>query len=151
MRDTLVRESATRILEVNPALTYAEIARLLGVSRERIRQVAGGRRRHPRVCKVCGQSIHLRRNGVTQTAYRLQYCGTCWVAAKERRRNGHHEDFTCETCGKTFRRTAGVVKRMEKRGHKIRWCSRRCQGIWLGANYGYSGAEGERDSQVMSR
>ncbi len=114
MRDTLVRDSATRILEVNPSLTYAEIARLLGVSRERIRQVAGGRRRHPRTCKICGQSIHVRRNGVTQAAYRLQYCGSCWAAAKERRRNGHYVDFTCETCGTAFRRTASVVKRMEK-------------------------------------
>ena len=143
MRDTIVRESTTRILEVNPALTYAEIARLLGVSRERIRQVAGRRRRNPRVCKICGQPIHLRRNGVTQTAYSLMYCAHCWIAAKERRRNGHQVAFTCETCGKIFSRTAGVVKRMEKRGHKIRWCSRQCQGVWLGANHGHTNADGE--------
>jgi hypothetical protein len=33
MASTLVKESAQRILEVNPDLTYAEVGRLLGVSR----------------------------------------------------------------------------------------------------------------------
>jgi len=136
MANTLVRESANRILEVNPSLTYAEIARLLGVSRERIRQVSGQRRRHPRLCKVCGKRIHLRHKGVTHTAYRLRYCADCWVEAKAKRRETHLAAFTCETCGKTFFRKVGEANGQRRKGQKIRWCSRRCHGQWLGANYG---------------
>ena len=134
MLNTMVRDSANRMLEVNPSLTYAEIGRLLGVSRERIRQVAGKRRRYSRVCKVCGQHIQIRREGVTQTAYRLRYCAECWTTAKQRRSRTNRIDFACEVCGKAFWRTEGIVKRMKKRGHKIRWCSRQCQGKWLGTN-----------------
>ncbi len=135
MGDTLVRESANRILEVNPTLTYAEIGRLLGVSRERIRQVAGRRRRTIRECKACGRTIHVRKNGVTQTAYQLGYCGNCWALARQRRLQSHRVRFACEVCGKAFFRTPGIVRRMEARGHRIRWCSRQCQGKWLGSQH----------------
>ncbi len=133
MSDTLVRDSTARILQVNPTLTYAEIGRLLGVSRERIRQVAGARRRKPSACRVCGRTIRVRRNGVTQTAYRLKYCAECWARARQRRRESRRIGYKCEVCGKPFSRTPGIVRRMERRGHKIRWCSRQCQGKWLGS------------------
>ncbi len=134
MSPTLVRDSTHRMLEVNPSLTYAEIGRLLGVSRERIRQVAGKRRRNIRSCKICGQRIQVRRKGVTQTAYRLCYCAECWAIAKQRRSIANRIDFTCEVCGIDFSRTEGIVRCMKKRVHKIRWCSRRCHGKWLGTN-----------------
>jgi hypothetical protein len=136
MSDTLVRDSTNRILKVNPELTYAEIARLLGVSRERIRQVAGTRRRVPRSCKVCGRKIRVRHDGVTQTAYELSYCADCWTHARQRQLESRRIQYTCEVCGRTFSRTAGIVRRMDKRGHRIRWCSRRCQGKWLGSRQG---------------
>jgi predicted RNA-binding Zn-ribbon protein involved in translation (DUF1610 family) len=131
----LVRESANRILEVNPTLTYAEIGRLLGVSRERIRQVAGRRRRTIRECKACGRTIRVRKNGVTQTAYQLGYCANCWALARQRRLESHRVRFACEVCGRAFFRTPSIVRRMEARGHKIRWCSRQCQGKWLGSQH----------------
>lgn len=138
MADTLVRDSTHRILQVNPSLTYAEIARLLGVSRERIRQVSGQRRRKPRFCKVCREPIRLHRNGITQTAYNLRYCAECWIEAKGNRKKSHLIAFTCETCGETFFRKAGEVKRQQRNGYRVRWCSRQCHGKWLGANYGYN-------------
>jgi hypothetical protein len=135
MAKTIIKDSATRILQVNPSLSYAEVARLLGVSRERIRQVANVCKRHPRFCNTCGKQIRLLDNGVTQTAYYQGYCHECWEAEKERRRKAHHQTFTCEWCGALFTRKAGTVKRQEELGLKIRWCSKHCQGKWLAANY----------------
>ncbi len=131
----MVRDSTNRILEVNPTLTYAEIGRLLGVSRERIRQVADRRRRTVRECKACGRTIRVRNNGVTQTAYQLGYCANCWALARQRRLESHRVRFTCEVCGKAFFRAPGIVRRMKARGHRIRWCSRQCQGKWLGSRH----------------
>jgi predicted RNA-binding Zn-ribbon protein involved in translation (DUF1610 family) len=147
MVNRVIRDSTERLLNVNPSLTYAEIARLLGVSRERIRQIAGRRRRHPRVCRVCGRLIKLLQNGVTQTAYGERFCPDCWSVEKENRRKAHYVTFTCETCGSDFTRKAGVVRRQQKAGQRVRWCSRRCHGKWLGAEYKY---RHDRESQSAS-
>ncbi len=135
MVDTLIKDSVTRILQVNPSLSYAEVGRLLGVSRQRICQVADGSKRYPKFCKVCGGRIQVRQNGVTQTAYREGYCPDCWTVEKERRRSSHHQAFVCEWCGARFSRKAGTVRHQEELGLKIRWCSKQCQGKWLAANY----------------
>ena len=135
MPSTLIKDSATRILQVNPSLSYAEVGRILGVSRERIRQVANGRRRSPRFCNVCGKQIRLLDSGLTQTAYYQGYCHECWTAKKESRRQTHYRTFTCEWCGARFSRKAGMVRRQEESGLKIRWCSKHCQGKWLAAKH----------------
>ncbi|MFC1847715.1 hypothetical protein ACFLXV_00170 [Chloroflexota bacterium] len=131
MANTIIKDSAIRILEINPSLSYAEIGRLLGVSRQRICQVAGSRRRHPRFCRTCGKRIRLHDQGMTQTAYIEEYCSECWAAEKTRRQEAHQRSFICELCGAQFSRRASTVKRQEKLGLKIRWCSKRCQGEWL--------------------
>jgi hypothetical protein len=133
MTSDLIRDSALRILQVNPSLSYAEVGRLLGVSRERIRQVAGSSRRPARYCAACGKRIRLLRDGVTQTAYAQGYCRDCWTAEKARRREEHLRSFVCEWCGGVFSRSVGSVRRQEDRGRRIRWCSKHCQGKWLGA------------------
>lgn len=135
MTNTLIKDSANRILQVNPSLSYAEVGRLLGVTRQRIKQVANGRRRYPRFCKVCGKRMRWLDKGVTQTAYHQGYCQDCWIAEKERKRKAHYLSFTCELCGAQFYRKAGTVRRQEELGQKIRWCSKYCQGKWLAANY----------------
>jgi hypothetical protein len=135
MANDLIKESALRILRVNPSLTYADVGRLLGVSRERIRQVVGQARRQARYCEVCGRHIRLLHDGVTQTAYYQGFCQECWSAEKARRRNDRHRTFVCEWCGAEFTRPAGAVRRQEELGRRIRWCSKQCQGKWLGAHY----------------
>ncbi|UCG82592.1 MAG: hypothetical protein JSW38_10430 [Dehalococcoidia bacterium] len=135
MAKTVIRDSVIRILEVNPSLSHAEIGRLLGVSRQRICQVAGGRRRQPRFCRDCGRRIRLYYDGVTQTAYVDSYCSECWVAEKKRRQEARQRTFICEHCGARFSRRAGTVRHQDKLGLKVRWCSKRCQGEWL-ANHG---------------
>lgn len=131
MANNVIRDSAIRILEVNPSLSYAEIGRLLGVSRQRICQVAGGRRRQPRFCRSCGRRIRLYDDGVTQTAFIGRYCAECWAAEKKRRQESRQRTFICELCGIKFSRRAGTVRRQDRLGLKIRWCSKRCQGEWL--------------------
>ena len=131
MASNVIRDSAIRILEVNPSLSYAEIGRLLGVSRQRICQVAGGQRRKPRFCRTCGRRIRLDDDGVTQTAYIGGYCAECWATEKKRRQEARQLTFTCEQCGANFSRRAGTVRRQDRLGLKIRWCSKRCQGEWL--------------------
>ena len=80
MANTLVKDSANRIIEINPSLSYAEVGRLLGVSRQRVWQVVDGPGRNTRFCKVCGRRIKVKLDGVTQTAYRQRYCQVCWRA-----------------------------------------------------------------------
>ncbi|UCG83517.1 MAG: hypothetical protein JSW38_01480 [Dehalococcoidia bacterium] len=133
--NNLVRESARRIIEVNPDLSYAEIGRLLGVSRERIRQVVGVRRRHARIGQACGKRLKLSRSSFAKNAYYRGYCPECWALEKERRSLEHYRLFTCEYCGNRFARKASAVKRQLKRGQRIRWCSKRCQGHWLASRY----------------
>jgi transcription elongation factor Elf1 len=131
MANTVIRDSTIRILQINPSLSYAEVGRLLGVSRQRICQVAGRQKRHPRFCRMCGRRIRLLNDGVTQTAYTEEFCAACWAAEKKRRQETHHRYFVCELCGTQFSRRAGAVKHQDKLGLKIRWCSKRCQGEWL--------------------
>jgi len=131
MANNVIRDSTIRILEVNPSVSYAEIGRLLGVSRQRICQVAGGGRRQPRYCRICSKRIRIYDNGVTQTAYVGGYCAECWAAEKKRRQDARKQTFICELCGAEFSRGAGKVRRQNRLGLKIRWCSKRCQGEWL--------------------
>ncbi len=133
MTNDLIKDSALRILRVNPSLSYAEVGRLLGVSRERIRQVAGQSRRQPRYCEACGRRIRLLHDGVTQTAYYQGFCHDCWTTEKVRRRQVRLRTFVCEWCGADFSRSEAAVKRQEELGRRIRWCSKQCQGKWLGA------------------
>lgn len=135
MMNNLVRESARRILEVNPELSYAEIGRLLGVSRERIRQVVGIRRRCARTCQACGKRLKPSRSGLGKNAYYRGYCTECWALEKERRNLEHYRFFICEYCGTRFTRTASTVRRQLKRGQRVRWCSKQCQGRWLASRY----------------
>ena len=45
--------------------------------------------------------------------------------------------FICEVCEKEFDVRNCEVRRKEKRGQKVRWCSNNCQGTWLGKNHGW--------------
>jgi len=136
MAGRLVRDTTIKMLEVNPSLSYAEIGRLLGVSRERIRQVAGKGKRHPKGCKVCGKRLRVGQNGVTQTAYQQRLCSDCWKSQKEKRKKARQVVFNCEVCGEPFTRDISVVRRQWNRGQQVRWCGRQCQGRWLSANFG---------------
>jgi len=136
MVSRIVRESTQRILQVNPSMTYAEIGRLLGVSRERIRQIAGQSTHRQRVCKVCGVGIRSHEPGMTKTAYNLRYCPACWAIRKGKKKTHQEVSFVCTTCQSVFTRRVSEIRKMDKNGQTVRWCSKKCQGKWLGTNYG---------------
>lgn len=107
-----------RILEIlkdNPTVPYSTIANELGLSRERVRQIARSNgyppRRgilNPRLCLFCGK-LHYTKN---------QYCShTCVYNSRKKR-----VTFNCHQCGKIFERTPGNMR--SKSGKYF--CNRAC-------------------------
>ena len=107
-------------------LSYGEIARQFGISRQRVSQIAviaglperspgaiSGQKkglprsppRSPRFCKGCGVPV----------AGWANYCPSCPPGIV----------FACQQCGKV------KTHRVDPR-HTARFCSRACQGRWLG-------------------
>ncbi len=101
-----------------------EIARQLGISRERVRQLRNdlGLPRQAfkviYVCHVCGCHMSERR----------MYCEKCAFDL-------YHETKSCNSCGKPITRSKSLW-----RGN-LAFCDRQCQGRWLGLKYGRGGNE----------
>ena len=111
------------------AISFAEIGRSLGLSRERVRQLA----------RKAGSDAH--KNGKLQE-YACAQCGgpfTVWPSKIKRGRRFCSPEcacrargprvprltFICEVCGETYTRKASKVKR------GTRFCSKACHGKWL--------------------
>jgi len=135
------------LLQNNPSLSLADAGRHLNVTRERIRQIAddiplASRHKTKRHCRVCGIRIN---DHPRNTAYQMGYCSRCWPTEKLKRWLAHRTKFICEICGRVFFRCNNQVKGNAKRGISIRFCSKQCQGQWLGIRYGYG--ETKRDQK----
>lgn len=129
--DTL-RINIIRSRRENPCATLKDIGVINGVTKEYIRQVlqkAG----HPTVayrqhylCIECGKDIG------TRTKKRL-YCN------RQCRSNYAHVQIACSQCGELKEyRTKQVINLIEKwnRSTDLFFCSKICQGQWLGTNFG---------------
>jgi len=113
----------------DPPLSVAEIARIVGRSRERIRQIltesglSTARVPDPRRrCRVCGRrkSYPLKRG----------FCISCFPSSR-------WITFSCPVCGKSFsRRFVHIRYQISKRGYNNFFCSRTCFGKWLGSSFG---------------
>lgn len=114
-----VEPKVLEILGKNPALPYSRIAGEVGVTRERVRQIArrnGYPPRYgvlkPKVCPVCGITFHKRN----------RYCShACVYKARQRR-----IIIDCHQCGKKIERTPSNLR--SKSGRYF--CSRLCYGKW---------------------
>ena len=119
-------------------ISYREIGECFGISRERVRQILKvfakknkriaqelrtvRCRRIIKKCKFCGKEF-----SVILSNSNAKYCSKkCFVDCK--RVTATKE---CEVCGKEF-----TVK-SNRRKESGRFCSKRCQGKWLGKNYGF--------------
>jgi len=119
----------------NPCLTLEQIGRKFGITREAVRQIlarAGERTSSLNygnwVCSRCGKRI-----SITDLPKR-KYCPECRKILKEQLTTM----LTCDYCGKLFpRRTKDVLLRIGKRGAKHVFCSKVCQGRYLGDNFGF--------------
>ena len=127
------REKAIKLLQADQSRSLANVAHELGISRERVRQIAGdipgaSRHRLPKYCKNCGERI------VSRTGYRgydQGYCPVCWLEESSRRREQRwletHIRFTCEMCGTEFYRLRSEVKYRKKMGIPMpRFCVNGC-------------------------
>ena len=125
------REKAIKLLQAEQSRSLANVAYELGISRERVRQIAGdipgaSRHRLPKYCKNCGERIvwHPR-------SYDEGYCPVCWLEESSRRREQRwletHIRFNCEICGTEFYRTRSEVKYRKKMGIPMpRFCVKGC-------------------------
>jgi RNase P subunit RPR2 len=121
-----------RLLKEKPnTYNQIELARRLGVSRERIRQMVNtaGLRPLLRVqerkryfCSRCGKEIKPGN----------RFCAECRYAM-------HHITLTCTQCGKEFAITMSDYKRRLKRRKTSAgfFCSRRCFGMYIGRVFGF--------------
>ena len=122
------KEVIVRIRRKEPNKPAAHIARELGVSRERVRQLLveldlpTNTARKPVYCIDCGK----RRRNSTKTGY----CRKCWIKYQYEQ---SLITLICDSCGLSFRRQRKYV---DFNYHHY-FCNHRCQGRWLGLNYGF--------------
>ena len=109
----------------NPHMKGSEIARLVGISRERVRQILNTQgllvRSVPRVrpCKVCGKPI--------THSHAKYYCSRACF------HRDHQVLLVCSTCGKHFLiPTSDYTLRLRDKKTNRWYCSKKCQGKWLG-------------------
>jgi hypothetical protein len=111
------------LLNKEPALSSAELAARLGVTRSRISQIRMTIKQQPdrRVnwhpCQACGTLIRARQKFCSRS------CRSLWSGGVK---------LTCETCGGVFIRGVALVEQRARAGQKHVWCSKKCQGSWLG-------------------
>ena len=117
------------VVQSGDSVSLAGIGRQVGLSRERVRQIArkegfAARSRGEQrelVCHECGKIFTVRSSRIEQGR---RFCSR-ECAYKVQRPRVERVTFRCEVCGQTYTRKASEVKR------GTRFCSRRCQGRWL--------------------
>lgn len=128
-REAMTANSAERDAKIvqfaneNPCIPRSRIAEHYGISRERIRQILsefGARTRHinplkPRRFCRCGNEIIL---GTSK------YCTSC-----------RYTRFICDNCQEPFYRHVRFVTTQPERKHRWVFCSKRCQGSYLGKHF----------------
>lgn len=126
----LRRQSVIETLHSDDKLSYADVARLFDITRERVRQIAHKytdirKPRSPRRCLVCGQRIT---KYIGRNCYKQGYCRPCWTIHKKKKASSQYSLvlFSCELCGRVFYRPAQEVKYLLKKGKKPRFDSRVC-------------------------
>jgi MYM-type Zinc finger with FCS sequence motif len=121
-----VKLKVLEILAEDPDIPYSNIGDEVGVSRERVRQIARQCGYPPRSCKgkpgktcpACGKIFYKKNN---------TYCST-ECGYKSRRRK---IVLNCHQCGKSIERTPGTMR--SRSGYYF--CDRACFGRWTGKNH----------------
>ncbi|MFC1925659.1 hypothetical protein ACFLW2_03065 [Chloroflexota bacterium] len=124
LNNVSVEPRVLEILGVNPDLPYSTIAGEVGVTRERVRQIARRNGYPPRsrilkqkICPVCGKAFFTRN---------LHCSPGCGYKARRKR-----IVISCNQCGKPIERTPGTMR--SKSGKYF--CNRVCFGRWAWDNY----------------
>ena len=96
------------------------------ISKERVRQLLKrhGIQRLPKSAKVAS------------------LCGRCFLPLLDTNHSGLHLScrkvtLICEVCGKSFERSRSAYNASVKKGYSHTWCSKSCQGRWVGRTHGF--------------
>jgi predicted RNA-binding Zn-ribbon protein involved in translation (DUF1610 family) len=108
--------------------TDSEIAREIGISRERVRQlrVKLGVPRNVKLsnrCFDCGKPMRAGR----------KRCPECHQAFKD----AQWASMRCDNCGKEYVIRASRARAKSKKGSKYDFCSKRCQGLYAASHWGF--------------
>ena len=114
-----------------PDMDMTEIARHINVSRERVRQILQETGlptitlKHNYKCIKCGKSICIgNKSGMCRGCYISEHWVEHWLL------------LHCEVCGSKFTRAKCKDNQARRRSYQHIFCSKQCQGEWLGSNYG---------------
>ena len=122
----MIRSAKTLAIEragkENPCLTRSAIAEHFGVSREYVRTVLKRARINTR--HIIIKSSRLCRCGNEVTEKGAQYCYDC-----------RHIRLICDQCGCVYTKHIKDVANKTMK-HRHQFCSKQCQGRWLGERYG---------------
>ncbi len=124
------RYLVTEIRRNDPKVPASTMAKDLGISRERVRQLLKelglktnilkcGKR-----CPECGQKI----------SSQSKLCRVCFL---QKRFLGSRVNLLCDSCGKRFLRLRSEWKTSRIKGYRFTFCNRRCQGHYLGIHSGF--------------
>ncbi len=113
--------------KANPCFTMETVATHFGCTREYVRQIlkANGMptwhlftHKH---CIVCGKDMY---------QDRISFC------SNKCKREHVNIPIECENCGKIFTvRASYLLSRIRTKRPEPRFCSKRCQGAWIGKNH----------------
>ncbi len=125
------RNKALLLLATCPGMRQVDVARQVGLSKERVRQLAMKYRlRVPRVvmpwptCAFCGEPVRKRGN---------KHCSVqCWNLARKADTLKRSLHYVCETCGEEF-----IVAPSDVKQRKGRFCSHQCWGSYAGKTWGW--------------
>ncbi len=126
------RELVIKIRNTNPCLTLRGIGEKVGLSKQRVEQIlkkTGKPTKHFKQSYICNncKKLFIPRSWAKR---KLFCCLKCKVDYSK-------VELICETCGNLFKRSLYYMKSNLKRtGQNHIFCNKRCQGKWLGKEYG---------------
>ncbi len=117
-----IRDRVKELRNTSPNMPAIVIARQIGVSRERVRQILTKLKlptdlRTPTLCNKCGKKLHGRIS---------KLCWTCYV---EDYHKHHTTELVCPRCGKQFTRENSEINCKLKLGRKLFFCSPSCRSL----------------------
>ena len=121
-----IRTAVEELRRTDPQVKAAVMARELGKTREAVRLALIGLGLPTSFskkwyCEGCGKRLD---KGQV-------LCRKCWSAT-------FYTTYPCEVCGKEKKIRISQLKRLSKHGHPPRFCSNKCQGVWLGSHFGFN-------------
>ena len=132
---TTIGPAAKAIIEIrkrNPCMSSTDIAKILHISRERVRQILSKeglstrsiRYKLVRTCPQCGDSKHPDR----------KLCSEC----REKNRLDKYIQVSCTNCGTLYSKSISRLITETNRGYQHFFCGTKCFGAWAGNTYGFA-------------